>query len=101
MERFGCDEARLIWEGRANKAARRIFPSLLHRKAAMLVDRILNTATLKDCSYYPPGWRFKQLHGRLRGTYQIRIDNQYRIRFHWDPRHGAVGITLGEFHDED
>ena len=101
MERFGCDEARLIWQGRANKAARRVLPPHLHQKAARLMDRVLNTATLKDCANYPPGWRFKQLHGTLRGTYQIRIDGQYRIRFHWDQHHGAVSVTLGEFHGED
>ena len=50
---------------------------------------------------YPPGWRFKELHGKLRDTYQIRIDGQYRIRFKWDQIHGAVGIVVGEFHGED
>lgn len=101
MERFGSDEARLIWEGRSSKATRRTVPPKLHPKAASLMDRIINTATLRDCSNYPPGWHFKELHGKLRGTYQIRIDGQYRIRFRWDPRCGAVGVTVGEFHGED
>lgn len=56
---------------------------------------------LKDCSNYPPGWRFKELHGQLRGTYQVRIDGQYRIRFRWDADHGAVDIMVGEFRGED
>src|SRR5271166_3719173 len=101
MERFGSKEARLIWEGGVSKSTRRILPPRLHRKAAGLLDRLLNTATLQDCSSYPPGWRFKQLHGKLRGTYQMRIDGQYRIRFQWDSAHGAVGITVGEFHGDD
>jgi plasmid maintenance system killer protein len=101
MDRFGSNETRLIWEGRPNKVARRVLPIHLHQKAAKLTDQILNTATLRDCYNYPPGWRFKQLHGRSRDTYQIRIDDQYRIRFRWDPRHGAVDISLGEFHGED
>lgn len=101
MERFGSDEARLIWEGRPNKAARRAVPSNLHQKVANLIDRILNTATLRDCSNYPPGYRFKELHGKLRGTYQIRIDGRYRIRFRWDQHRGAIGITVGEFYGED
>jgi plasmid maintenance system killer protein len=78
-----------------------VLPPKLHFKAAKLIDVVLNTATLMDCSSYPPGWRFKELHGKLRGTYQIRIDGQYRIRFQWDEKYGAVGITLGEFHGED
>ena len=101
MERFASREAFLIWDGRPNKGARRAVPRHLHKKAATLIDKLINTATLKDCSSYPPGWRFKELHGKLRGTYQIRIDEQYRIRFQWDPRRGAVGIDIGEFHGED
>jgi plasmid maintenance system killer protein len=101
MERFGSEEARLIWEGRPNKAARRTVPSKLHTKTAALIDKVLNTATLRDCFSYPPGWRFKELHGKLRGTYQVRIDGQYRLRFQWDQTHGAVGIIVGEFHGDD
>jgi plasmid maintenance system killer protein len=65
------------------------------------MDTILNTATLKDCSSYPPGWRFKSLRGKLQGTYQVRIDDQYRIRFHWDIEQGGVGIVIGDIHDQD
>ncbi len=101
MERFGTKEARLIWEGKSDKAVRRILPPELHRKTARLLDTLLNTASLQDCSNYPPGWRFKELHGKLRGTYQIRIDDRYRVRFRWDVTHGAVGITVGEFHGDD
>ncbi|MDQ6930705.1 MAG: hypothetical protein M3126_08585 [Candidatus Eremiobacteraeota bacterium] len=101
MERFGSKETRLIWEGQSTKAVRRVLPSGLHWKAAGFLDRLLNTAAFKDCSNYPPGWRFKELHGRLRGTYQIRLDDKYRIRFRWDKTHGAVGITVGEFHGDD
>ena len=78
-----------------------VFPTGLHRKAASLLDRLLNTATLQDCYNYPPGWRFKELHGKLRGTYQVRLDDKYRIRFRWDTMHGAVAITVGEFHGDD
>ncbi|TAM91072.1 hypothetical protein EPN42_04950 [bacterium] len=101
MERFGRDQARLIWEGRQSKSTRRTLPQDLHEKAAMRIDQLLNTATLGDCSNFPPGWRFKELHGKLRGTYQIRIDGRYRIRFRWDPTCGAIDIDVGEFHGED
>ncbi len=101
MERFGSKETRLVWEGQSNKAVRRVLPTGLHRKAASLLDRLLNTATLQDCYNYPPGWRFKELHGKLRGTYQVRLDDKYRIRFRWDTTHGAVAITVGEFHGDD
>ena len=100
MVRFGSNEAHQIWDGRPNKAARQTVPSRLHAKTAALIDKVLNTATLRDCFSYPPGWRFEERHGRLRGTYQVRFDGQYRLRFQWDPTHGAVGIVVGEFHGE-
>lgn len=93
--------ARLIWEGQSSKATRRVLPTKLHTKAASRMDVVLNTATRKDCSSFPRGWRFKQLHGNLQGTYQVMIDGKYRIRFRWDPEQGAVGIIVGDFHDED
>jgi hypothetical protein len=65
------------------------------------MDTILNTATLKECSSFPPGWHFKVLHGKQRGVFQLRIDDRYRIRFRWDEQYGAVDVTAGEFHDED
>jgi len=101
MERFGTQEARDIWMGSSTKPARRALPQNLHAKAALQLDTVLNTATLADCSNYPPGWCFKELQGNLRGMYQIRVNDQYRIRFQWDPNFGAVGITIGEFHGEN
>lgn len=101
MERFGNESSRLIWEGRPNKATRRLVPSPLHAKTAARIDTILNTATLKECSSFPPGWHFKVLHGKQRGAFQVRIDDRYRIRFRWDEQYGAVDVTAGEFHDED
>jgi proteic killer suppression protein len=65
------------------------------------MDTILNVASLDDCWSFPPGWHFKALHGKQRGTFQVRIDQQYRIRFRWDDQHGAIDITAGDFHDED
>ena len=65
------------------------------------MDTILNAATLKDCSSFPPGWRFKVLHGKQQGVFQVRIDGRYRIRFRWDEQYGAIDVTAGEFHDED
>jgi len=101
LERFGNESSRLIWEGRPNKATRRLVPSSLHAKTAARIDTILNTATLKECSSFPPGWHFKVLHGKQRGAFQVRIDDRYRIRFRWDEQYGAVDVTAGEFHDED
>jgi plasmid maintenance system killer protein len=66
-----------------------------------MIDRIINTDSLHHFGGFPPGWRFKSLHGRHRGKYQVRIDGQYRIRFRWDECFGAIEITVGDFHGDD
>ncbi|MDQ2679756.1 MAG: hypothetical protein M3Y21_01870 [Candidatus Eremiobacteraeota bacterium] len=58
----------------------------------MKADTMLAFKTL------PPGAEFKQLGGRLRGTYQLRVGGPYRIRFQWKPGIGAVAIQVANFH---
>jgi plasmid maintenance system killer protein len=47
----------------------------------------------------PPGADFKALHGRLRGTYQLRIAGPYRVRFRW-AENRSYDIEARNFHDE-
>jgi len=97
VDRFGNEETRLVAEGRATKATRRILPSNLHEKAARAIDFVLRVRSPQDCAIFRD---FKMLKGRLRGEYQFRISGEHRIRFGWDGRR-AVNIRVGEFHDED
>lgn len=63
----------------------------------MRIDFLLRVRSPQACAVFPG---FKMLRGRLRGTYQFEIGDAYRVRFKWGGDR-AVGITVGDFHDED
>jgi len=44
----------------------------------------------------PPGNQLKKVTG-TKNTYQVRIDQQYRVRFTWDG-HDAHDVQIGDFH---
>jgi plasmid maintenance system killer protein len=96
-ERFASEEAWQIWNGETTKATRRVLPQGLHRKARMVLERVVLAAQPNDLAHKGG---FKMLHGNLRGVYQFRIEGAYRVRFEWEQGH-AVRIKCGEFHDED
>lgn len=99
IERFGNRETQDIFEGRSSKSARKVLPTILHRKAQERMIALLRLTNLLEAKRLPPNWRFKELHGHLRGTYQVRIDRKYRLRFRWED--GPVRMQVGEWHDED
>jgi|GEM_PF-1041218 len=99
MDRFKDRATRDIREGRPTKAARRAVAWYHHTKARQLLDFVYRANHLGNFSELAAGASFKELHGRLQGTYQVRIAGQYRIRFKWS-NFGACEIQAGEFHDE-
>ena len=101
MERFKDDATRSIWEGRPNKAARKIVPVNLHQKIALRLDFVLQQTTMAGFAMLPSGAQFKKLHGKRRGTYQIRAGGPYRVRFKWLKGVGAIEIEVKDFHDGD
>jgi len=69
-------------------------------KARIRLDFVFQAASIAAFSALPPGVAFKELHGKLRGTYQLRIAAGYRIRFKWSEDR-AYAIEAGHFHDKD
>ena len=62
----------------------------LFRKLQMLDD----AATDADMRV-PPGNHFEKLRGHLEGWHSIRINQQWRLVFHWDNQRGeATGVYL-------
>jgi len=45
----------------------------------------------------PPGNRLQQLSGERKGQYSIRINNQFRICFHWND--GAENVEIVDYHN--
>jgi toxin HigB-1 len=43
----------------------------------------------------PPGDHFEKLKGSLDGLHSVRVNNQWRLIFHWDGSRGeATGVCL-------
>ena len=81
-----------IYNGTDSKAARTI-PRALWKVAARKLDMINAAHQIQDLKV-PPGNRLEILKGDWRGWHSIRINDQYRIVFHWtDGNAKDVGIV--------
>ena len=59
--------------------------------------RILDAASRLDDLRAPPGNRLEALQGDRKGTYSIRINDQWRITFAWSDG-GADGVRIEDYH---
>ena len=85
-----------VFNGRATKEARRTCPSGLWRIATRKLDQIDSAKVLLDLQI-PPGNRLKCLRGVRKGTYSIRINDQYRICFIWTEM-GPTNVEIVDYH---
>jgi proteic killer suppression protein len=66
-------------------------------RVALRKLRILHRAQSLDDLRVPPGNRLELLKGDRVGQYSIRVNDQYRICFHW--RNGdAFDVELTDYH---
>ncbi len=75
--------------------SRKIPPALesrLFRKIQLIDD-----ATIDQDLRVPPGNHFEKLQGNLAGLHSIRINQRWRLVFHWDGDRGeATGMYLDD-----
>lgn len=89
---FKDRDTRSIWRGRA---ARRL-PVDLQRVARRKLRMLNNAADLHDL-LVPPGNRLEKLRGERAGQHSIRVNQQWRICFHW--RDGdAHDVEIVDYH---
>lgn len=62
------------------------------RKLAML-----NRAARLDDLRVPPGNRLEALKGNRAGLHSIRINDQFRVCFHWTPE-GPEDVEIVDYH---
>ncbi len=84
-----------IWNGLETKAARRL-PKAIWPVVRRKLD-LLNRVTRFDALRVPPGNEFKALKGAEAGFYQIRVNEQYRIRFALREEH-FYDVCCKDFH---
>ncbi|HEX4056527.1 MAG TPA: type II toxin-antitoxin system RelE/ParE family toxin [Tepidisphaeraceae bacterium] len=81
---------------RRSKRAMRLLPISLHEKARIKLARLHAAETLMDLASLP-GSRLEKLHGNRAGQYSIRINDQYRVCFHWTDE-GAEQVEIVDYH---
>jgi toxin HigB-1 len=91
---FG-DRTEDIFHGHDTKAARRIAPALWTRVQAKL-DLLNASATLEDLRV-PPSNRLEKLRGNWSGFYSVRVNDQYRVVFHFVSGN-AVNVSCVDYH---
>ncbi|HLW89135.1 MAG TPA: type II toxin-antitoxin system RelE/ParE family toxin [Terriglobales bacterium] len=75
----------------------KVFPGIEHA-ARLKLDRLEAAVTLRDLAVLP-GNRFETLKGDRRGQYSIRINDQWRICFEWQPgTAGPSNIEIVDYH---
>jgi proteic killer suppression protein len=89
---FADKEAEKIWQG---TPSRRLPTDIQH--AARRKLRMLNNATTLDDPRVPPANRLEALKGDRKGQHGIRINNQWRICFHWKEG-DALDVVIVDYH---
>lgn len=63
------------------------------RRKLRVLNRVMNPLELR----VPPGNRLEELKGDRKGTYSIRINDQWRITFRWADG-GADDVRIEDYH---
>lgn len=89
---FACRATHRLWLGQRPPE----FPATIQQTALRKLTQLQAASSLNDLRL-PPGNRLKALQGNRRGQHSIRINDQYRICFHWVDRE-AYEIEITDYH---
>jgi proteic killer suppression protein len=89
---FADTETERIW----NRDRSRRLPPDIQRSALRKLRQINRIVSPHDL-LIPPGNRFEELKGDRKGTYSIRINDQWRITFRWKDG-SAVDVRIEDYH---
>ena len=92
---FGDAATEDLYHGRQTRRIRRFPPNVIP-SALRKLDMLAAAQALNDL-YSPPGNRLEALKGDREGFYSIRINDQYRLVFHWEAR-GASQVSIVDYH---
>ncbi len=85
-----------IFDGKNSKAARKFCSRDLWGIAARKLEQIDSATTLNDLRI-PTGNRLEALGGDRKGQHGIRINDQYRVCFHWSDGN-AEHVEIIDYH---
>ena len=92
IRNFNDKEAERIWHG---DVSRRL-PADIQRVARRKLRMLNSAASLEDLRV-PPANRLELLKGNRKGQYSIRINDQWRICFHWNEG-DAFDVEIVDYH---
>ena len=92
---FGDEPTADVYYGRETKAARRL-PKLLWPIIRRKLDALYRARTLQDLRL-PAGNRLEALQGDRRGRFSLRVNQQYRLTFRWEPPY-ADQVSCEDYH---
>ena len=85
-----------IFDGKDSKAARKICPSSLWKRAFRKLDQLDSVTSLVDLKIPPGNW-LEALKGDREGQYSIRINDQWRICFLWQDG-DVLDVEIVDYH---
>lgn len=85
-----------IFNGRRTKAAGRRCPKALWRIALRKLDQLDSIVELRELRT-PPGNRLEALSGERTGQFSIRVNDRYRVCFHWTDN-GPAEVEIVDYH---
>lgn len=78
------------------RAARKTCPKSLWPNARRKLDQLNRVRDLLELAV-PPGNRLERLRGNRVGQHSIRINEQYRVCFHWENGY-ADQVEIADYH---
>ena len=92
IQSFGSKETEKIWNGIRSKKLPNEIQQVARRKLRMLN----NSLNLNDL-IIPPSNNLEKLKGKLKDFHSIRINDQWRIIFHWENGH-SYDVEIIDYH---
>jgi proteic killer suppression protein len=89
---FACKETERIF----NDETSRRFPPQIQKVARRKLLFLHSAGALNDLRI-PYGNRLEALHGGREGEFSIRVNDQWRICFHWQ-NGGALNVEIVDYH---
>ncbi len=92
---FKSKGTRDIFHGISSKESRKI-PKAIWRVCQRKLDMLNAAVSIKDLKI-PPANKLKVLKGDLNGFYSIRVNDQYRIIFHFE-NGNVYDVEITDYH---
>ena len=95
IESFGDKATENLYHGQESKESRKYSKDLI-KIVVRKLDMLNGARELRDLQS-PPGNKLKALRGNLKGLFNIRVNNQWRIIFKWEFKQ-AKEVKLTDYH---